>query len=51
MEESVGSEHVANKGPKMKSSHPTYMVMVKEALQALKERNGSSRQKITKFIM
>lgn len=34
-----------------KHTHPTYSVMVKEAISHLAERNGSSRQKITKYIM
>ena len=51
MEELGGNTHVANRGARMKSNHPTYVVMVKEAIQALRERNGSSRQKITKYIM
>jgi hypothetical protein len=32
------------------SSHPTYAVMVLEAIKSLKERNGSSRQAILKYI-
>lgn len=52
MAEAALADHGTNKGAKNKNApHPTYMVMVKEAIQALKERNGSSRQKITKYIM
>ncbi|CAF0830969.1 unnamed protein product [Didymodactylos carnosus] len=31
--------------------HPTYMIMIKEALETLKKRNGSSRQAILNHIM
>ncbi|VDM40810.1 unnamed protein product [Toxocara canis] len=52
--------HVAKKGPKkaMKPktskatpSHPTYSVMIKAALVALKEHKGSSRAAILKYIL
>ena len=33
-----------------KPSHPTYQVMVQEAVKALKERKGASRQAIKKYI-
>lgn len=32
-------------------SHPTYKEMIKEAIITLKERNGSSRQSIKKYIL
>ena len=32
------------------NDHPKYAVMIKEAILALKERNGSSRQAIDKYI-
>ena len=32
------------------AAHPQYSVMIKDAIQALKERNGSSRQAIIKYI-
>merc|ERR1712226_859758 len=38
---------VATKKP---SEHPTYKVMVAAAITALKNRNGSSRQAIQKYI-
>ncbi|KAK0403691.1 hypothetical protein QR680_017070 [Steinernema hermaphroditum] len=31
-------------------SHPTYQVMIKKAIESLKERNGSSKTAIFKFI-
>ena len=34
-----------------KPSHPTYQVMVQEAIKALKERKGASRQAIKKYIV
>ena len=36
--------------PKPPASHPTYSVMIAAAITALKERNGSSRQAILKYI-
>ena len=33
-----------------KPTHPTYQVMVQEAVKALKERKGASRQAIKKYI-
>ncbi|XP_063588895.1 histone H1-delta-like [Penaeus indicus] len=37
--------------PSAKRAHPKYSEMVAAALRALKERNGSSRQAILKFIL
>ena len=37
--------------PKAPASHPPYIAMVKAAIAALKERNGSSRQAIVKYVM
>ena len=37
--------------PKKPSAHPTYSEMVGKAISALKERGGSSRQAILKYIM
>ena len=34
-----------------KPSHPTYQVMVQEAIKELKERKGASRQAMKKYIM
>lgn len=36
--------------PKKPSEHPTYAVMIKAAIGTLKERSGSSRQAILKYI-
>ena len=36
--------------PKPPASHPTYSVMIAAAITALKERSGSSRQAILKYI-
>ena len=36
--------------PKKPVEHPSYFEMTKAAIQALKERNGSSRQAIEKYI-
>ena len=36
--------------PKPPASHPTYSAMIAAAITALKERNGSSRQAILKYI-
>ena len=33
------------------SSHPSYVDMIKEAVVALKERNGSSRQALKKYVL
>ncbi len=38
----------AKKAP---ADHPKYSAMIAEAIAALKERNGSSRQALVKFIM
>jgi hypothetical protein len=37
--------------PKKPSAHPKYSEMVGKAISALKERGGSSRQAILKYIM
>merc|ERR1712066_112854 len=37
--------------PKAPAAHPTYINMVSAAIGALKERNGSSRQALLKYIM
>ncbi|XP_037790688.1 histone H1-delta-like [Penaeus monodon] len=39
------------KDPSAKRAHPKYSEMVAAALRALKERNGSSRQAILRFIV
>merc|ERR1711973_32073 len=37
--------------PKVPAAHPPYAAMVAAAIKALKERNGSSRQAILKYIV
>merc|ERR1712042_103881 len=37
--------------PKVPAAHPTYIVMASAAIGALKERTGSSRQAILKYIL
>merc|ERR1719479_682298 len=37
--------------PKKAATHPTYAVMAAAAIAALKDRKGSSRQAILKYIM
>merc|ERR1712066_1065552 len=39
------------KKPKAPAAHPTYSVMVAAAIAALKDRSGSSRQAIMKYIL
>lgn len=39
------------KKPKVPSSHPTYGDMVKRAITELKNKNGSSRAVILKYIL
>merc|ERR1712002_329738 len=39
------------KAPKKPSTHPKYSVMIAAAIGALKERTGSSRQAILKYII
>lgn len=41
----------AKKAAKAPAAHPKYTEMVKAAIAALKERNGSSRQAIHKYIV
>ena len=41
----------AAKPKKAPPAHPTYAVMVAAAVKALKDRTGSSRQAILKYIM
>merc|ERR1719402_959034 len=42
---------VKAKKPAAKPTHPAYAVMVAAAVKALKERTGSSRQAILKYIL
>ena len=37
--------------PKVAAAHPPFKAMVKAAIKALKEKNGSSRQAILKYIV
>merc|ERR1712098_494842 len=39
------------KGPKVEAKKLTYLEMVTEAIKALKDRSGSSRQVITRYIL
>merc|ERR1711862_532774 len=41
----------AKKGPKVESKKFTYLEMVTEAIKASKDRSGSSRQVITRYIL
>ena len=41
----------APKKPAVKPDHPLYAVMIAAAIKALKERGGSSRQAILKYIL
>ena len=41
----------AKKPAPKKASHPSYQVMVEDAIKALKDRKGSSRQAMKKQIM
>lgn len=40
----------ATKKPRAKADHPTFAVMIAAAITAMKERKGSSRQAIEKYI-
>ena len=37
--------------PKVAAAHPPFAVMIAAAVKALKERNGSSRQAILKYVL
>merc|ERR1711862_870233 len=41
----------AKKGPKVETKKLTYLEMVTEDIKALKDRSGSSRQVITRYIL
>merc|ERR1712121_563008 len=41
---------VKDKKPKEPAVHPTYAVMIAESIKTLKDRTGSSRQAILKYI-
>jgi len=40
-----------SKKPKAKSNHPKYAAMIKQAITSLKDRNGSSKMALLKFIV
>jgi histone H1/5 len=42
---------VKPKAPKAPAAHPKFLDMIKAAVAALKERNGSSRQALVKYVM
>ncbi len=46
------TDQAAKKVPKVRvpAAHPTYQIMVSTAVGALKERGGSSRQAISKYV-
>lgn len=50
MSEGSPKKKVAAKKPVKPAEHPKYIDMMKAAVGALKERNGSSRQAIEKYI-
>ena len=52
MDSSATSPKKAKKAaaPKKPAAHPAYKDMIAEAIRNLKERNGSSRQKIAKYL-
>jgi len=47
----AGTKKATAKKPHVAPDHPKYSEMVKQALAALKERGGSSRQAVLKYIM
>jgi len=47
----VAKKRAAGKPKKAHGDHPKYSQMIKDALTALKERGGSSRQAILKYIV
>merc|ERR1712018_643546 len=46
----MGSTKTAKPAAKKASNHPTYKVMIAAAIASLKNRSGSSRQAIQKYI-
>ena len=44
------AKKVVAKKPKKPAEHPKYSEMISQAIAALKERNGSSRQAIVKYV-
>jgi len=47
----MAPKKAAGTGAAKTPSHPSYKDMIKEAILALKERNGSSRQALKKYIL
>merc|ERR1711876_151595 len=50
MTEAAAPKAVKAKKPRAPAAHPKYSVMVAAAIKALKDRTGSSRQAIAKYI-
>merc|ERR1712045_397967 len=50
MTEAAAPKAVKAKKPKAPAAHPKYSVMIAAAIKALKDRTGSSRQAIAKYI-
>merc|ERR1711876_141752 len=50
MTEAAAPKAVKAKKPKAPAAHPKYSVMIAAAIKALKDRTGSSRQAIMKYI-
>merc|ERR1711973_55476 len=50
MTEAAAPKAVKAKKPKAPAAHPKYSVMIAAAIKALKDRSGSSRQAIMKYI-
>merc|ERR1719251_433094 len=50
MTEATAPKAVKAKKPKAPAAHPKYSVMIAAAIKALKDRTGSSRQAIAKYI-
>lgn len=51
MADTTPAKPKAKRGTKKPASHPKYSVMIAAAINGLKERNGSSRQAIQKYIV
>lgn len=47
----AGAKKAMTKKPHVAPDHPKYSEMIKQALMTLKERGGSSRQAVLKYIM
>merc|ERR550517_1666936 len=50
MTEAAAPKAVKAKKPKAPAAHPKYSVMIAASIKALKDRTGSSRQAILKYI-